>query len=186
MSSNGLMQLLQSSAATNAFKDVVLVAWALRPQSLVGDVDKAELFKSQLLTDQSTLLLFRCSAEPWVPVLVLGFRLADLTVPEILASTSLSCPAVPHSRGPGPPYNSNHITVLNRPTPELDLFAVTKTSLLWAGRSLHFSTRKHSATKRILGHVHPVFVFTVLRVSTILVSASFARSPAPQGGPQIL
>lgn len=55
------MQLLQASAAADSSRDADLVAWALRPQSLVGDVDKAELVKFQLLTDQSTLLLFRCS-----------------------------------------------------------------------------------------------------------------------------
>lgn len=55
------MQLLQALAAADSSRDADLVAWVLRPQSLVGDVDKAELVKFQLLTDQSTLLLFRCS-----------------------------------------------------------------------------------------------------------------------------
>lgn len=51
MRSDGLMQLLQASAAANSSKDAVLVAWALGPQSLGGDVDKAELVKFPLLTD---------------------------------------------------------------------------------------------------------------------------------------
>lgn len=72
------------------------MARALGPQSLVGDVDTAELVKFPLLTDNQ-LHCSPAALQALGSVLVLGFRLAALTVPEVLASTSLSCPAVPHT-----------------------------------------------------------------------------------------
>lgn len=55
MRSNGLMQLLQASAAANS-SDAVLWLGLSGLRAPFRDVDKAELVRSPLLTDQSTPL----------------------------------------------------------------------------------------------------------------------------------